>query len=157
MISSGVQGHAFCSSGSDCKLCFLGRTNFNVPGESVVSLPQVECQGLDATRVASATYGLPFARHRQRNLDILLPTCRLSGQLLDSSLFVSFIFHIIRFMLDPLRSPDLIKLNQKQQLTAVMFQIVLRGRYRKGTSMFSSTENRQKKKQGVGGGKKETG
>jgi len=55
MISSGVWGDAFCSSGSNGKLCFLGGRNSNVPGESVVSLPQVACQGLDATRVTSAT------------------------------------------------------------------------------------------------------
>jgi hypothetical protein len=90
----------------------------------VVFLPQVTCQGLDATRVASATYGLPSARNRERILDILRSTCRLGGQLLASPLFVSFILDIIRFMSGPQRSPDLIKLNQKQQLTAVMFQIV---------------------------------
>jgi len=101
MISSGVQGDAFHSSGSDYKLCFLGGRNFNVPGESVVCLPQVACQGLDATRVASVTYGLP-----------LLETVRQSwtfygqhvGSAASCSLLLSlflFIFDIIRFMLGP--------------------------------------------------------
>ena len=95
MISSGVQGDAFSPSGSECKLCFLGGRNSSVPGESVVSLPQVACQGLDATRVASATYGLPSARNRERILDILRSTCTLGGLASCSPLLSLFLLSYI--------------------------------------------------------------